>query len=269
MSDTILGIIAISLYLFSGGLLAARLFCKSKNRCLHKSGIIAIGSASLLIHSYLLYFALFSSAGINLGIFNAFSLIMWLIILILIISALSKPVENLGIVLFPLAAIALTMEVTLTSTHIISSSGTWQLRAHIMFSFMAYSLFTMAMVQAIILYIQDRHLHNHQPGGFIRSLPPLQSMEAMLFQIITIGYVLLTVGLILGGVFLDNIFTKGLTHKTILSIIAWAIFSTLLWGRFRHGWRGRKAIQWTLIGFTTLMLAYFGSKLVLELVLSR
>jgi len=171
--------------------------------------------------------------------------------------------------LFPLAAIAIVFEISWPSNHIINSTGPWQLQAHIMFSFLAYSLFTIAMVQAIILYIQDKHLRNHRPGGFIRSLPPLQSMEYLLFQIITAGYLLLTISLITGVLFLEDIFAKHQTHKTVLSIIAWVIFTVLLWGRFRYGWRGRKAIHWTLGGFIALMLAYFGSKLVLELILSR
>ena len=267
MSSQIPSIFAIILYLLSGGIIAARLFGQGRISNINKSVIIATGMLALFLHSHLLYQGIFSQEGINLGIFNAFSLVCWLIILMLIITALRKPIENLGIALFPLAAIAIILEISLPSNRIISSTGPWQLQAHIMFSFVAYSLFTIAMVQAIILYIQDKHLRNHQPGGFIRSLPPLQSMEFLLFQIITVGYAFLTIGLITGGLFLEDIFTKHLTHKTILSIIAWAIFSVLLWGRFRHGWRGRKAIRWTLGGFITLMLAYFGSKLVLELVL--
>ena len=125
------------------------------------------------------------------------------------------------------------------------------------------------MVQAALLAIQDRHLHNRQPGGFVRSLPPLQTMESLLFQMIAIGFTLLTLALITGSLYLDDIFARHLAHKTILSIAAWIIFATLLWGRYHYGWRGRKAIRWTLGGFFMLMLAYFGSKLVLELVLKR
>jgi len=268
MNNHIPSIIAIILYLFSGGLVAARLFGHGSVSHTRKSAIIVIGTLALFLHGHVLYQGIFGPGGLNLGIFNAFSLVCWLIILMLILTALRKPIENLGIALFPLAAFAIILEISLPSNRIINSTGTWQLQAHIMFSFVAYSLFTIAMVQAIVLYIQDKHLRNHQPGGFIRSLPPLQSMEYLLFQIIAVGYALLSIGLITGGLFLENIFTKHLTHKTILSIIAWGIFSILLWGRFRYGWRGRKAIRWTLGGFISLMLAYFGSKLVLELVLA-
>ncbi len=269
MNNLIPSLLSISLYLLSGAFVAIQLFSQQGAVKIRKPMIIGIACIALLVHSHLLYQGIFNVQGLNLGIFNAFSLVSWLIVLMLVMTAIRKPIETLGIVLFPLAAVAILLEISWPSDHIISSTGPWQLRAHIMFSFLAYSLFTMAMVQAIILYIQDKHLRNHQPGGFIRSLPPLQSMEYLLFQIITVGYLLLTIGLLTGVLYLEDIFSKHLTHKTILSIIAWAIFSVLLWGRFRYGWRGRKAIHWTLGGFITLMLAYFGSKLVLELVLSR
>lgn len=269
MNNLIPSILSISLYLLSGIFVAVRLFTQQGTASIRRPVIIALAFIALLIHSQLLYQGIFNVDGLNLGIFNALSLVSWIIVLMLIMTAIRKPIENLGIVLFPLAAVAILLELYWPSDRIISPDGPWQLQAHIMFSFLAYSLFTIAMVQAIILYIQDKHLRNHQPGGFIRSLPPLQSMEYLLFQIITVGYLLLTMGLLTGGLFLEDILTKHLTHKTVLSIIAWAIFSVLLWGRFHYGWRGRKAIHWTLGGFITLMLAYFGSKMVLELVLSR
>jgi ABC-type uncharacterized transport system permease subunit len=110
-------------------------------------------------------------------------------------------------------------------------------------------------------------LHRRHPGGFIRSLPPLQTMESLLFEMIGAGFLLLTVALISGFAFLEDMFEQRLVHKTVLSIIAWFVFGTLLWGRFRFGWRGQTAITWTLSGFVILMLAYFGSKAVIELIL--
>ena len=267
MSNLIPSITAIALYVISGLFVAARLFATSSATSIRKPMIIITGVTAFMVHSHLLYQTTFSAQGLNLGVINAFSVLSWLIILMMILTAVKKPIENLGIVLFPLAALAVFLEFKWPSQHI-TSAGPWELQAHIMFSFLAYSLFTMAMVQAIILYIQDKHLRNHQPGGFIRSLPPLQSMEYLLFQIIMVGYLLLTISLLTGFVFLEDIFAQHLAHKTVLSITAWVIFTVLLWGRFRHGWRGRKAIRWTVGGFITLILAYFGSKLVLELLLA-
>jgi len=86
---------------------------------------------------------------------------------------------------------------------------------------------------------------------------------------IGVGFALLTLALVTGVLFLQDIFAQHLVHKTVLSIMAWCVFALLLWGRWRFGWRGRVAIRWTVGGFVFLMLAYFGSKLVLELILKR
>jgi ABC-type uncharacterized transport system permease subunit len=102
----------------------------------------------------------------------------------------------------------------------------------------------------------------------VRALPPLQTMESLLFEMIAVGFVLLSLALLSGFSFLEDMFAQRQVHKTVLSIIAWFVFGTLLWGRYRFGWRGQKALIWTLSGFVVLMLAYFGSKVVIELILS-
>ena len=99
-------------------------------------------------------------------------------------------------------------------------------------------------------------------------MPPLRNMEAILFEVILIGFIVLTISLASGLVFLDNMFAQHLAHKTILSILAWLVFLTLLIGHWRLGWRGRTAVRWTLGGFVSLMMAYFGSKFALEILLS-
>ena len=143
------------------------------------------------------------------------------------------------------------------------------LEAHILISIFAYSFLSIAAVQAILLSIQNKHLHNQHPGGFIRALPPLQTMESLMFQMLAMGFVLQSFSLISGFIFLDDMFAQHLVHKTILSIIAWIIFAVLLWGRWKFGWRGKIAIRWTLGGFVSLLLAYLGSKMVLEIMLGR
>ena len=90
-----------------------------------------------------------------------------------------------------------------------------------------------------------------------------------MFRLIGAGFVLLTLALFTGFVFVTNLFTQHLIDKTVLSLIAWTIFGVLLIGRIRFGWRGRSAVRWTLSGFGVLALAYFGTKFVLEEVLGR
>ena len=123
--------------------------------------------------------------------------------------------------------------------------------------------------QAIVVGVQAHMLHIRQPGGFVRALPPLNAMERLLFQLLGIGFALLSIGLLTGFVYLDDMFAQHLVHKTVLSIVAWCVFGTLLLGRYLWGWRGQRAVSWTLAGLAFLVLAYFGSKFVLELILQR
>lgn len=269
MDSVILSFVATALYLTSGVLLSARLSRGAAGVESSKVGVLSLGLAAVVTHSVLLYRGIFTAQGLNLGVFNASSLITWLIALILILTAYRKPVESLGVILLPIAALAIVLDGLYPSHRLIVETGFWGLSIHILISITAYSLLSLAAVQAVLLAIQDYHLRHKHPGGFIRALPPLQSMEALLFNMIGLGFVFLSAALVTGFAFLENMFAQHLAHKTVLSIVAWAGFATVLWGRHRFGWRGRTAIRWTLSGFFALMLAYFGSKVVLELVLER
>ncbi|MEN8259174.1 MAG: cytochrome c biogenesis protein CcsA, partial [Pseudomonadota bacterium] len=207
--------------------------------------------------------------GLNLGFFNTASLVALIVVLLLITAALRKPVEKLGLVLYPLAALLLVLKISFPSESHLIKNPSWEMDIHIVTSIVSYSLFNIAAVQAILLALQDWQLRSHHPHRLIRSLPPLQTMETLLFQMIGIGLALLTVSLLTGFMFIEDLFAQHLAHKTVLSILAWFVFGILLVGRARYGWRGQTAIRWTLAGFISLMLAYFGSKLVLELILKK
>ena len=140
---------------------------------------------------------------------------------------------------------------------------------HIIISISAYSLLTIAAIQAFLVAIQDLQLKHHHTRGIVRVLPPLQLMETMLFEIIWCGVLLLTASILSGMIFLDDIFAQQLVHKTVLSIAAWTMFSILLWGHHQLGWRSKTAVRLTLSGFFILMLGYFGSKMVLELIVDK
>jgi ABC-type uncharacterized transport system permease subunit len=269
MNAQLPGILAITLYLLAGSLLTLRLVRGNLETGCDRNQIILIGLGAIVIHITMLYPAILTSSGLNLGFFYAASLIALTTALLLILASLFEPVENLGIPVFMLAALSIALLLVNPERHLLTEPASWQLDTHILTSLLAYSILGLAVIQAILLAVQDRHLHNRQPGGFIRALPPLQVMEALLFQMIAAGYALLTLALVTGILFLEDIFAQHLVHKTVLSIIAWVVFGILLWGRWRFGWRGRVAIRWTIGGFIFLMLAYFGSKFVLELVLNR
>ncbi len=263
------GSLAAILYLVTGGLLGVRLSRAGSGDSFSKALPLAFGLAAVLCHAAMLAHAVFQPEGMNLGFFNALSLTGWLIAVVLLLTAIARPVESLGIVLLPFTAASVILALVFPSERIVVDSGHWQLELHIIVSILAYSLLALAAVQSVLLAIQDRRLHSRHPGGFIRGIPPLVTMESLLFQMIAAGFVLLGLALLTGLLFLEDIFAQHLVHKTVLSLTAWGVFGVLLWGRWRFGWRGRMALRWTLGGFGALMLAYFGSKMVLELILQR
>ncbi|MEX2517563.1 MAG: cytochrome c biogenesis protein CcsA [Gammaproteobacteria bacterium] len=228
-----------------------------------------LGIAALLLHAVVLYQLMHTGAGLNLGFFHAVSLVAWMIALFVLIGTLNSPLENLTLLLYPLAAISLLLEVLIPSSRVLPDTTPVGLQAHILLSICAYSLLGVAALQALVLAWQDRQLRHKHPGAIMRALPPLQVMENLLFQLIMLGFFLLSLSLATGSMFLHDLFGQHLVHKTVLSVIAWIIFALLLWGRWARGWRGQTAIRWTLGGFACLMLAYFGSKLALELILNR
>lgn len=222
---------------------------------------------ALVFHGQALFLQLRSTEGLDLEFFKAASLIAHAVILLTLLATLRMPVENLLLLLLPMGlATALLAQFVPQGTvePIQEAPG---LLVHILLSILAYGLLTIAAFQALLLAFQDHRLRSRQPSGWIRSFPPLQTMESLLFGFLWVGWGLLSLSLISGWLFLDNLFTQHLADKTLLSCFAWLVFGVLLWGRARLGWRGRQAIRWTLAGFVLLMLAYFGSKLVREYLL--
>ena len=231
----------------------------------------ALYPAWTAVATHLLYTGLVfqQNGGFSFSFFSTGSLVSMIVALLLLLAALNKPVEKLGIALFPIAAVMLALELKFADKIPLLSSYNWAMSTHILTSIIAFSLLNIAALQAILLAIQDQQLKSHPPKRFILSLPPLQTMESLLFQMLATGLVFLTISLVSGFLFIEDLFAQHLVHKTVLSLSAWIIFSGLLMGRSRYGWRGQTAIRWTLIGFVLLLLAYFGSKLVLELILHR
>ena len=261
--------LAFFFYLLATFRLGSRLLqTENTDNDLFKSHALVIASVALALHGYVLYQNIIISSGMNLGFYNALSLMSWGVSLIVLIAAFSRPLENLAIVFFPLAAFALYLGILFPSSRILPDDAPMGLRLHVILSIFAYSLLTIAALQAALLAFQDHQISNKTPSGIMR-LPPMQIMEDLLIQIIAIGFFMLSLSLATGLMFLHDIFTQHLTHKAVLSILAWLIFGILLWGRWSRGWRGKKIVRWTIGGFVSLMLAYFGSKLVLELILKR
>jgi len=265
--NALLPTLSVILYLASTVLLVRRLAAGIQAKLRDKHLALGLGIIAAIGHIASLYHNIITPNGLNLTFFHVLSLTTWLAATLVLLSALKKPVENLGIAVLPLSGLALLLQSITGNGANIEIVGVG-LKAHILLSIFSYSLLTIAALQALLLAIQTRNLRNRHPGGFIRALPPLETMEVLLFRMIGLGYILLSLSLLTGVTYIEDIFAQHLVHKTVLSVAAWVVFATLLWGRWRFGWRGRTAVRWTLSGFVVLMLAYFGSKLVLEFIIT-
>lgn len=268
MFPTIAGSLAIALYIAATGLLAGSLRPDATPRAQQAMWLALVAA---LLHAVTLHDGVLVPGGLDLGFFRALSVATWVIVVLLLVLAMRAPVANLGLGLLPLAALALLLALVYggapTAPTVPTTSS--RLDFHILVSICAYAVLSLAAMQAILVGLQQRLLHDHHPGGALRALPPLSLMEALLFRMIAIGFVLLTLALASGFAFLDDMFAQHLVHKTVLSILGWAVFGTLLLGHRLVGWRGPTAVRFTIGGIVLLVLAYFGSKFVLELILER
>ena len=265
----ILAFSAIVFYLSAALLVGRKLLSNQTIEKRDKRFALLLGLAGIILHAILLQDALIADHGINLSFANAASLVGWLIAILLLIGSIKQPMESLAIIFFPVAALCLSVEQLLSDQQLIASDLTTGLQLHILFSVLSYSLLSIAALQAIVLAFADARLRNRHPVPLMRILPPLQTMESLLFRLIWLGFILLTISLATGFPYIEDILGQHLVHKTVLSIIAWFVFAILLWGRQRFGWRGQTAIRFALAGMFTLLLAYFGSKAVLELILHK
>ena len=269
MHIIIFSCVAILLYLVTAGLISYRIFRLNIAAEGMKVQITILGGIALVAHALVLYHSIISTAGLNLGFYNALSLVSWLIAVFVLSLAVIKPIENLAIVFLPAAAIALCLALAFHIDFVVSDPSVIGLRIHILLSIAAYSFLAIAATQSILLAIQEYQLRNKRPVSAMRILPPMQTMEELLVQMLAIGFFLLSMSLASGLMFVHDFFAQHLVHKTVLSILAWLIFGLVLVGRWAWGWRGMKLIRWNLGGFFFLMLAYFGTKMVLELILHR
>lgn len=264
----LLSIITITLYLAASAVLWRPLMQADKLDQIPSNRVPAglLTFAGLVVHSLIIRQQFFLDGGLNLAITNVASLTSWVAVLSLLVVSLNRPFQNLGVAILPLAILTVLASWLLPGHAVLSRPATIAQTVHIVVSLLAYSLLLLAALQSLMLLVQERHLRQHQPGGFMRALPPMETMEGLMFLMIGSGFFLLTLTLISGIFFSEILFGKPLqfTHHTVLSIAAWLVFGMLLLGHWKLGWRGRIAIRWTLIGFSLLILAYFVSKFILE-----
>ena len=230
---------------------------------------IALGIAAIAVALHFMIALGLHQGGVNLHFFAALSLVGLVVAALTLVVNLFRPVTGLGVIAFPLAAVLLAID-TWLAPQTAPLPIEWQIKLHVAFALLGYGFLSIAALLAILLALQERALRNHRlESGLFRALPPLTLTETLMFRLIGAGFVLLTLTLLSGVLFVDNLFAQHLVQKTVLSIAAWIVFGVLLFGRWRWGWRGRRAVQLTLAGMVILLLAFFGSKFVLEVMMQR
>ena len=230
----------------------------------------AFAIAGTLFHAGAQYNHWFGQNVPDVSLPHLLSLCALVVMILLITSTFTrKALYAAGLVALPIATAVLLLEWVLPHGGFTLSDTSVGITTHVVSSVLAFGLFSIAGVYAFFVFFIDHFLRHHHLNPLVRSLPPLDVLEDLLFKTIAAGFILLTVSLLSGLMFINDIFAQHLIHKTILSIMAWLVFGVLLWGRWRYGWRGSLAVRLTLAGIILLILSYFGSKLVLEVILGK
>jgi len=241
----------------------------------HATALMLVG---LAVHAGALYVTSVGESGWHFGFAPILSATLWIGIAVLWIEGLSVRVEALRTVLLPLAAIVVPLPLLFPGLDLAAQATRPLFLPHLLIGTLAYGVLTMAAAHALLMAAAERALHGGAPGvtappfaRLLEDLPPLLVLERILFRFIGLGFALLTLTAFSGVLFSEEIFGQPLRldHKTVFTLIAWVVFAVLLLGRRLRGWRGRTALRLTLGGFVLLLLAYVGSRLVLEVILHR
>ncbi len=223
---------------------------------------------SLVAHGWGLYTQIVKPEGFQFSFVKIASLFFWVANLLVFAACIRRPLHNLFLLSIPVTAIALLISLFSTSNAVTpAQSLTPGVVGHILLSLTAYSTMIVATLQAVALAYQNHKIRNKHPTGLVRLLPPLQTMEHLLFELVWTGQILLSGAMVSGLLQITSLTEQHLLHKVVFTACAWLTYSLLLWGHHFKGWRGKLAIRWTLTGFAFLILAYFGTKFVLELIL--
>ena len=256
-------LIAVVLYLIAAGLLVGQLR-SDRGRSLRWL-FPALGAVVLHLAAHAVAWR--EAGGPDLHFFSALSLVGAGMAVMTAGYGAAGRMAALGVVVYPIAATALSAYAGYG--HLASGALDWRLQLHAWCALLAYATLAIAALLAITLWLQERALRRREFHGWLRALPPLVELESLLFRTIAVGFVLLTATLLTGVLFVENLFAQHLMHKTVLSVLSWLLFGGLLLGRWRYGWRGTTAVRWTLAAMALLVMAFFGSKFVLELLLGH
>ena len=235
--------------------------------CRHAKGLLLVfGFLAVCLHGGMLHLWIDRAAGQNLNFTTLLSLVAWLLAVLVLAMTLWKPLEIILMFVFPFAAISIVLVLLFPSPLIVDAMIQTSALFHIILSIITFCVLCFAGILAVALALQERILRINKSTWVVSKFMPLQSMELLLFQVISVGFILLSVLLLTSFYFYSELLFANvlLLQKTVLAVIAWLIFAILLVGRWQRGWRGRNAIQYTFIGVLLMVVVYFSSLFVLE-----
>ena len=235
-----------------------------------KSELLILGGA-LLAHGFVVWWPVLGGKLVILGFGYSISLIVWLMLMLYFAGSFFYRLRGLQLLLYPIAALSMLAAIVFPGHYTGYLVANWPFVLHIASSLLAYGLFGITALLAVLILWLDRHLHQHRFSPMVSFLPPLLSLEKLMFQGMWAGFLLLTVSVASGTFFSEEIFgvAARFSHKTVFGILSWLIYAGLLFKRHQSGWRGKKVAVWSIVGFASLMLAYVGSKFVLEVMLHK
>lgn len=177
------------------------------------------------------------------------------------------PIRRLGILVFPFTIISLVFAFFWGNNITLLENQSLAFSSHIVISLLAYCLLAIASIQALLYSYQERQIKHRTNPAMLLALPPLQTMELLLFRLVGFGFAVLSLTLVSGAIFSQEIFGHAFVfkHHTILALLGWLVFAILLFKRVKHGLRGSIAVIWTISGFLLIQLGYFGTKIVSEI----
>lgn len=248
-----------------------------KHTAMMRSSIIIATLIGLILHAFDLYIRVFHTldpdTGLVFALGHSISLVAVVATLVFVLLSMVRATLNLGLAILPTSIIGVLAGLWLNPSVEVNTISSLSFQWHIALGVIAFGLLSLAFAQSLLVLIQDRQLKSHhQPNsGFsFISLPALQSMETLLFQLLWLGFAVLSVTLFV-GVFLnkgEHGAALSFNHHTILTLLAWLTYLVLLVGRRLWGWRGRQASIYTIICYSLFLLGYFGPRIVRELIIN-
>ncbi|NNC54147.1 MAG: cytochrome c biogenesis protein CcsA [Pseudomonadales bacterium] len=227
---------------------------------------IAVGALAVALHSAVILLIAHNHGGLSSSFFDALSLTALIIVVATMISQFSQHVMTLLLPVYLFAASGV-LAAPLLGHHTAIEAHSSGMLLHIVSSIAGYSVVFVAALHALQLYAAEKKLRAGITRPWLQALPPLQTMENHLFHLIALGWLVISVAITSGALYVENLLDQQLLHKTVFSIVSWLLLSALLAGRWLYGWRGRTAVRWTLGAFIALLLGYLGSKFMLDIVL--